>query len=164
MDGPNPNPIIQSRHMRILLDPHWSGMSPGSQRSRNTTSNGVSEPIVWSNYYASWEHEFTNWQCANTLMKCANYLLTTGKQYRSSILNKVICSWCYSVNCYKPLQNQLLRKPLQTVTKSVWRHVIAVSTVTEQLCNDSWHFCAIAVRIWSRALQITLINSIKLYY
>ena len=25
---------------------------------------------------------------------------------------------CYSVNRYKPLQNQLLRKPLQTVTNS----------------------------------------------
>ena len=26
---------------------------------------------------------------------------------------------CYSVNRYKPLQNQLLQKPLQTVTKPV---------------------------------------------
>ena len=26
--------------------------------------------------------------------------------------------FCYSVNCYKPLQNRLLRKPLQTVTNS----------------------------------------------
>ena len=54
---------------------------------------------------------------------------------------------CYSVNHYKPLQNQLLRKPLQTVTKSVWRHGIAVGTVTEQLLNDRWHFRAMTVRL-----------------
>ena len=54
---------------------------------------------------------------------------------------------CYSVNRYKPLQNQLPRKPLQTVTKSVWRHDIAIGTVTEQSRNDRWNFRAMTVRL-----------------
>ena len=57
-----PNPFIQSRHVRILQYPSWSGMSPGSQKSRITTSNGVSDSIVWSNCCALWDHEFNNWQ------------------------------------------------------------------------------------------------------
>ena len=35
------NPVMRYRHVKILLDPYRSGMSPGSQKSRNTTSNGV---------------------------------------------------------------------------------------------------------------------------
>ena len=36
---------------------------------------------------------------------------------------------CYSVKCYKPLQNQLIHKPLQTVTNRYKQ----LQTVTNQL-------------------------------
>ena len=39
---------------------------------------------------------------------------------------------CYYVNPYKPLQNQLLRKPLQTVTNSYKQ----LQTVTNQLLRE----------------------------
>ena len=63
-----PNPVIQSMHVMILRDPFWSGMSSGSQKYRNTISNGVPESIVWSNCCASWEHQFTNWQCSKAII------------------------------------------------------------------------------------------------
>ena len=46
MAAPIPNPVIQSRNVRILQDKSRSGMSPCIQKSINTTLNRVSESIV----------------------------------------------------------------------------------------------------------------------
>ena len=94
------NTVIQSMHVRILRYIYWSGMSPGSQKSRNNTSNRVSDSIVWSNCCASWEHEFTNWKCAQAIINWVTSLLTIGHQNNSSILNKVLCSWIWPASGY----------------------------------------------------------------
>ena len=96
--APRTNPFIQYRHVRILQDPSQSWMSPGSQKSRNTTSNRLSDSIVWSNCCASWEHEFTNWKCVQGIMNWANFLLTIGHQKFTSILNKVLRSCMCNAN------------------------------------------------------------------
>ena len=44
--APSLNTVIKSRHVIIFRDPYQSRMSPGYQKSRNTTSNGVSDSIV----------------------------------------------------------------------------------------------------------------------
>ena len=62
MAAPSSNPIIQSRHVRILQDPYWSRVSSGSQKYRNTMSDGLSDSILWRKCGASWDHEFTNWR------------------------------------------------------------------------------------------------------
>ena len=41
-----------------------------------------------------------------------------------------IGSGCYSVNRYKPLQNQLLRKPLQTVTNHLLHKPLRTVTIS----------------------------------
>ena len=74
-----PNPFIWYIHVRVLRDPSRSVMFPGSKQYRNTTSNGVSGSIVWSNCCASREHEFTNWQFLQALMNWYNLLLTNGQ-------------------------------------------------------------------------------------
>ena len=96
--APSPNPVIQSRHGRILRDPSQYGMYPGSQKSINTMSNGVSDSIVISNCCASWEHELKHWQCAYALINWNTYLLTIGPQNHASTLNKVLCSWLFPSN------------------------------------------------------------------
>ena len=68
LDDPIPDHFIQSRKVRILWDPYWSRMSPGSQNNRNITSNGVSDSIIWSFWCASLDHEFTNWKDVQALM------------------------------------------------------------------------------------------------
>ena len=98
MAAPIPNPVIQSRNVRILQDKSRSGMSPCIQKSINTTLNRVSESIVWTNCCVSWDHEFTNWKCAKALIKWAISLLTIGHKKRASILNKFVCSWLWLAN------------------------------------------------------------------
>ena len=98
MDDPITNPVIQSMNMRILRDPYQSGMYPGSQKSINTTPNGLSDSIVLSNCCDSREHEFTNRQYAQALIKCYTSLLTIIHQNRASIMNKVLCSWLCTAN------------------------------------------------------------------
>ena len=90
-----PNPFIQSRQVRILRYTYWSGMYPGPQKSINTTTNGISDSIVWSNCCASWEHEFTNWQCEQALINWPTSLLAIGHPKRASILNYVLWSWLW---------------------------------------------------------------------
>ena len=46
LDDTIPNTFIKYKHVRILQYPSQYGMSPGSQKSRNTTPNGVSESII----------------------------------------------------------------------------------------------------------------------
>ena len=46
--GPIPNHVIKYRRVRILRDPYRYGMSPGSQKSRNITSNELYDSSVWS--------------------------------------------------------------------------------------------------------------------
>ena len=89
-DDPILNPFIQSKNVRILQRPSLSDMFPGSQKYINTSSNWVSDSIVWSNCCAYWDHEFTNWQCAQALMNCSTSLLTTGQKNFSSIMNEVL--------------------------------------------------------------------------
>ena len=55
MATPWKNHVIQSRHVRILRYLFWYGVSPCFQKSRNTTSNRVSESIVSSNCCALFE-------------------------------------------------------------------------------------------------------------
>ena len=96
--APSPNPGIQSRNVTILRYPSLSGFSPGYQDSRNTTSDGLSELIIWSNCCALWEHEFNNKQFSQALINWAISLLTIGHQNRASNLNKVLWSWLWPAN------------------------------------------------------------------
>ena len=98
MAAPISNPVIKSRHVSILQYPSWYRITPGTQKSSNTTSNVVSESIVWINCCVSWKHEFTNWQCSQALINWATSLLTIGHQKHASILNKVLCSWLWPAN------------------------------------------------------------------
>ena len=54
--------FINLIHSKVLC------LFPGSPRSINTTSNGVSEQIVWRIFCASWEHKFNNWKHEKALM------------------------------------------------------------------------------------------------
>ena len=93
MVSSSPNTVVQYRHVIILQDPSWSVISPDSQKFINTTSNGVSESIVWSIWCSLWDHEFSYWQFVQDLMNWYTSLLTIGFQNHFSILDKVLCEW-----------------------------------------------------------------------
>ena len=98
MSAPRQNSVIQSRHVRIIRNTYRSGMYPVYQKSRNTTSNEVSDSILWSNCYAPWDHVFTNLKYAQALINWATSLSNTGHKNRASILNKDLWSWLCPAN------------------------------------------------------------------
>ena len=108
--SPIPNSVLKFRHIRILRYTSWYGMSPGSPKSINTTSNGVSDSTIWIIWRASWDHEFTNCKFSQDLINWSTSLLTIGHQNRASILNKVLCSWLCPANgdkCYNDINTSV---------------------------------------------------------
>lgn len=68
LNFPIPNPIIHSKHVRILCEPSWYGILYGSQNSNNTILYRLLYSVMWSMCCTSLEHYLSNHQFPQALM------------------------------------------------------------------------------------------------